>query len=113
MSKLADDERAIEKLMTTYASAVDTQNWKQYVSVFHPDAEIDYTAAGGIQGDLKTVAAWMASVFRFFSITQHMVSNFEIDVDGDLAVMRAMFHNPCCIRFVPFPQPFFSVGERS
>ena len=69
------DRADIADLLTTYARAVDSRDWKLYRSVFTPDARIDYTAAGGIAGTVEEVTEWMGFVFEgVFSATQQYVS---------------------------------------
>jgi hypothetical protein len=94
----------------TYTHAVDSKDWVLYRSVFADNAVIDYTSAGGIKGDKETVAKWIQGVFKMFDGVQHAVSNFIIVVRKDKATLRAMFHNPVCLKYVPWPRPFFIVG---
>ena len=101
---------SLHDLLTRYARAVDTKDWALYRSVFTPGAQIDYLAAGGIAGSVDEVVPWLDRVFYWIGPSQHMVSNVEVELRGDRAVVRAMFHNPNSLRFVPFWQPFFSVG---
>ena len=53
----------------------------------------------------------MEGVFALFAGAQHRVSNHIIVVKGDKASMRAMFHNPVSMAYVPWPKPFFTVGR--
>ena len=41
------DRLEIEALLTRYAKAVDRKDWALYLTVFTPDASIDYSSAGG------------------------------------------------------------------
>lgn len=89
------DRLEITDLLTRYARAVDRKDWDLYRRVFTPDAEIDYTSAGGIAGDTETQVAWLAEAMAQFPATQHMVANVGIDfVDADTADVEAVFHNP-------------------
>ena len=49
------DRIEIEKLVTDYATAVDTRNFTELNNLFTQDAYIDYTAVGGIAGNLKEI----------------------------------------------------------
>ena len=53
------DRLAITDFLTTYAHAVDAKNSELYRSCFTDDADIDYTAAGGIKGNVDEIVAWM------------------------------------------------------
>ena len=55
---------------------------------------IDYTSSGGAKGSYPEVRAWLAQVLPHFPMSQHSVSNFEIEVSGDRAKSRVYFYNP-------------------
>ena len=84
----------IDDLLTRYATAVDTKDWDLYATCFTPDAFIDYTAAGGIKGTLVEVTAWLAQVLPLFAMTQHVISNRVVVLEGDVATSRSCFFNP-------------------
>jgi len=88
------DKLEIQELLARYARAVDTKDWALYRSVFTPDATIDYTSAGAVAGTRDEVAAWLEDGFAHIPMTQHFISNVEVDLDGDQARVRAMFYNP-------------------
>jgi len=88
------DRLEIDDLLTRYATAVDTKDWDLYASCFTADAFIDYTAAGGIKGTLAEVKKWLSEVMALFPVTQHLVGNRVIAVDGDRATSRSAFFNP-------------------
>ena len=89
------DRLEINELLTRYARAVDRKDWDLFRRVFTDDAELDYTSAGGISGDLDTQVAWLTEALAQFPATQHMVANVGITfTDADHATVEAMFHNP-------------------
>ena len=88
------DRIAAEDLLTRYATAVDRRDWEQYRSIFTADAEIDYTSAGGIAGTVDEVVEFLSTSLELFEMTQHLVSNIDLEVNGDSATVTAMFHNP-------------------
>jgi 3-phenylpropionate/cinnamic acid dioxygenase small subunit len=88
------DRLEIDDLLTRYATAVDNKDWDLFRTCFTPDAFIDYTAAGGIKGRLPEVADWLAQVLPLFPMTQHVVTNRAVTVDGDRATSRSCFFNP-------------------
>ena len=88
------DRLAIEAVLTRYAWALDTREFDRLDEVFTPDAELDYTTAGGIKGSYPEVKAWLTKVLPFFPAYQHLVTNQEITIDGDTATSRAGFYNP-------------------
>lgn len=88
------DRIAVEDLLTRYATAVDRRDWDRYRSVFTDDAEIDYTSAGGIAGTLDEIVEFLTTTMDMFEMTQHLISNIDLVVDGDSATVTAMFNNP-------------------
>jgi 3-phenylpropionate/cinnamic acid dioxygenase small subunit len=88
------DKLEIHELLARNARAVDTKDWTLYWSVFTPDAMIDYSSAGAVAGARDEVAAWLEAGFVHIPMTQHFISNVEVELDGDRATVRAMFYNP-------------------
>jgi hypothetical protein len=88
------DKLEIRELLFRYARGVDTQDWALLTSVFTPDAQLDYTSVDGPAGSRDEVVAWLAQALTPVPMTQHFVTNVEIDLQGDRASVRAMFYNP-------------------
>ena len=88
------DKIEIAELLARYARAVDTKDWALWKTVFTPDAHLDYTSATSSIGSRDEVAAWMERSLSAVPMTQHFISNVEIELDGDRAEVRAMFYNP-------------------
>ena len=88
------DRQEIDDLLTRYATAVDTKDWDLYETVFTEDAFIDYESAGGIKGKLPEIRAWLEKTMAMFPMTQHVVCNRVVELDGDKATARSVFYNP-------------------
>lgn len=88
------DKIEIQELLARYARGVDSKDWELWRAVFTPEATIDYSSAGAIVGIRDEVAAWLEAGLATVPMTQHFISNIEIDLDGDRATARAMFYNP-------------------
>jgi 3-phenylpropionate/cinnamic acid dioxygenase small subunit len=88
------DKIEIHELLARYARGVDTRDWELWKAVFTPDATIDYTSAGAVLGSRDEVAAWLEQGLGTVPMTQHFITNIEVDLDGDRARARAMFYNP-------------------
>ena len=88
------DRLEIQELLARYARAVDTKDWDLWKSVFTADAHVDYASAGGTVGERDEVAAWLEAALAPFPMTQHYITNVEVELDGDRADVRAMFYNP-------------------
>lgn len=88
------DRLEIEALLTRYTRAIDTGAWDLLDQVFTGDAEIDYTATGGIAGSYAEVKPWLAGMLPIFPSRMHTLGQVDSTVDGDRAEVRAYFHNP-------------------
>jgi 3-phenylpropionate/cinnamic acid dioxygenase small subunit len=88
------DRIEIDDLLIRYTVAIDTKDWELLDMVFTPDAKVDYTTSGGIKGDYPEVRAWLAKALALFDMTQHLISNSVVRIDGDTATARTMVFNP-------------------
>lgn len=82
-----EDERAVERLILTYARAADRLDGPLLRRIFTPDAEIDLGAIykGGPEGFEQVVLGFMGSMAG----TRHAVTNMLVQVSGDTATMEA------------------------
>ncbi|MFM9446463.1 nuclear transport factor 2 family protein [Streptomyces acidiscabies] len=114
------DRLAVDELITDYARAVDDADWGAYEALFVGEGRADYTSAGGIEGGVREVVAWLAESMPLFVMRQHLIVNrrvvfgqLEQDL-GDTARVRADFVNP--MRFAngeaPGTVPDFVAGGR-
>jgi 3-phenylpropionate/cinnamic acid dioxygenase small subunit len=104
------DRLAIEDVLVRYCAAIDAGDWARLDAVFLPDATVDYTSAGGIRGTYPEVRAWLADVLPRFAVRQHLVTNLELTVDGDVATSRVYFFNPMGTREADGTLRMFYVG---
>ncbi|CUW27013.1 hypothetical protein TUE45_01726 [Streptomyces reticuli] len=94
------DRLAVDDLVTAYAVAVDDGDWPAYRDLFTPDGRADYRSAGGIEGDARRVAAWLAENLARFAVRQHLIVNRQVRFGvlehdtGDTARVRADYLNP-------------------
>jgi 3-phenylpropionate/cinnamic acid dioxygenase small subunit len=84
----------LDDLGTRYATAVDSKDWDLYRTCFTADAFIDYTAAGGIKGNVDEITAWLDTALAGFTNTIHYVTNRAVTVDGDRGTGRLAYYNP-------------------
>jgi hypothetical protein len=85
------DQLDIQRLLHDYAWACDNGEWVLLASVFTPDADLDYSSTGGPAGGRDEVVGWLEESLGQVEMIQHVVSNLQIDVDGNEAAGRAMF----------------------
>ncbi|WP_092806150.1 nuclear transport factor 2 family protein [Rhodococcus globerulus] len=88
------DKIEIAELIYRYARAVDTKNWELLTTVFTEDAHLDYSAVGYPAGSRDQVLTLLTQALGQVPLTQHFVTNVEVELDGDTANVRAMFYNP-------------------
>ena len=89
------DHLEITALLHRYARAVDSEDWEMWRSVFTEDARIDYSnVPGGSAGTREEIAEWLRASLALLPMTQHYITNIEMEIDGDTAAVRAMFYNP-------------------
>src|SRR3954466_8968693 len=88
------DRIEIDDLITSYTVAIDTGDWDRLDEVFTPDAQIDYTATGGIAAGYPEGKSWLAEMLPIFPRRMHPLGQVESRVDGDEASVAAYFHNP-------------------
>lgn len=86
------DELDIQRVVADYAWACDNGDWAKLRSVFSEDARLDYSSTGGPADDRDTVVAWLEQGLGSLDWIHHVVSNFQIELDGDRATVRALFH---------------------
>ena len=104
------DRIEIDDLLTRYATGVDRKQWDLWETCFTEDAFIDYSAFGGTSGHVKEVRAWLEKTMEGFSMTQHLVGNREICIEGDTATARSLFFNPMGVPSEEGPPRLFFCG---
>lgn len=88
------DKLEIKELLYRYARSVDTKDWEALASVFTDDAHLDYSSVGYPPGSRDEVVAILSRALGTVPMTQHFISNIQIELDGDRADVTAMFYNP-------------------
>ena len=88
------DRLEIEDLITDYAAIIDSGDVDKLDAIFTPDADIDYSAMGGAKGAYPEVKEFLRKALKGFKNTQHLISNFEIKLEGDRATGKIMCFNP-------------------
>ena len=88
------DRLEIQDVMTAYSYAIDFHRFDDLDSLFTPDAQLDFTATGGVSGPLPEIKQWLASVLVNFGGHQHLMAPSEVRLDGDTATARTLCHNP-------------------
>ena len=88
------DRFEIQDLIANYCHIIDKGEFDQLTNIFSKDAFIDYSAMGGAKGSRDEIITFLKNVMPMFISTQHMISNYQISIDGDTATGRIMCFNP-------------------
>jgi len=88
------DKFEIQELLTAYAHAIDTRDFEALDNLFTADAEIDYSATGGIMGGLGEIKPFLQAMLPMFKASQHFVTNPLIKLSGEAATSRSLLFNP-------------------
>ncbi len=102
------DRLAVSEVLDDYARGIDSRDWDLVVSCFTDDAHLDYSSARGPAGDRNEVVAWIEQSLSRLSWIHHVVSNFHVDLDGDMAQVRSMFH--CTAQLPAVERPIVTGG---
>jgi SnoaL-like protein len=81
------DRQAIVDVLNRYARCVDTKAWADLDQVFVPGADCDFSPLGGPRAPFPEITEWIDTSLAPFS-TQHMLSNYEVEIEGDTARSR-------------------------
>ncbi|MEM6410655.1 MAG: nuclear transport factor 2 family protein [Pseudomonadota bacterium] len=101
------DRFEIQELLSAYCHAIDGRDWNRLDLLFTDDAEIDYSATGGISGSLSEIKTFLDSTLPLFSASQHFVTNPDIRVDGETAHVRSLLFNPMTMEREGTPHTLF------
>ena len=92
------DRLEIQDLLVRYTQAIDQKDWGLLDTCFTPDAQVDYTQTGGIQGAYPEVRKWLEMALAPFPTTVHYVTNSRVELEGDRARARTAVFNPMVFR---------------
>jgi 3-phenylpropionate/cinnamic acid dioxygenase small subunit len=110
------DRETIRDLFYRFAEALDNRDWALLTSLCHSEVDADFTAWGIPAGKIaqeQFVALFRASFWRPELITQHLYTNFRIDVQGDIAQVTFNFLGQHYTPHFSDGEEFFLRGEYS
>lgn len=79
------DRESAQQLMAVYARALDEKDYETIEQCFAHDASVQYTGFSAAMNGREEITAHMKKALDPLSATQHMFTNFIIEVDGDAA----------------------------
>lgn len=101
------DRAEIQDLLVAYCHAIDSGDWDALDDIFTPDADIDYTEAGGIKGTYPDIKVWLGEALSKFSKCQHLIGMPMITIKGDRASARTALYNPMVMTLEEGTHTFF------
>jgi 3-phenylpropionate/cinnamic acid dioxygenase small subunit len=79
------DRLEIADLLYRYAEALETRDWDLLATCFTAGAEVDYSASGGVKGDVAQATAFLAQTIPLFSATHFLIANPQLQLESDEA----------------------------
>ena len=79
------DHIEITQLLYRYGCCIDTRDFELLSTVFARDAVIDYNVDRGTKLLFPEMVEWLREALQIFRITQHVITNPVIELDGDRA----------------------------
>lgn len=76
----------LQELIHRYAFGIDTRDWALFRSIFADELYMDFSSFSGAPGEHMSGDTWVArcrAMLPGFDATQHLLSNFMFDLDGD------------------------------
>jgi hypothetical protein len=91
------DRFEIQDLLVRYSQRLDAFDFDAMDELFTDDAVLDYSQTGAINGTWPEQKAFIASAFKGFKGTQHLLGLPSITVTGDTATCRSICFNPMVV----------------
>jgi 3-phenylpropionate/cinnamic acid dioxygenase small subunit len=82
------DRIAIVDVLLRYGSSLDDKDWDRLESCFTPDA-VGILAGGPRLEGYQAILTAVRDALAYYPATQHMISNHEVELDGDRARLRS------------------------
>jgi len=82
------DRTNITDHVLKYATGIDRHQWDLYRSIFADEIMLDFSSWSGDPASAMLADDWVAGVratLEPFDATQHVLTNFAVDLDGDSA----------------------------
>lgn len=81
------DRESIKELVAIYARALDARDYDTIERCFAPDAAAQYTGFSDAMTGREEIMAHMRKALGPLATTQHIFTNFIIEIDGDSATL--------------------------
>lgn len=85
------DERDIRAVLHRYARALDKKDWALLATCFVDDVTAEYETIGRLEG-YPAIEGVCRTALAPMSVTQHLIGNVDVQVDGDTARSTCYLH---------------------
>ncbi len=86
---MKSDRDQLQELMANYANAIDSKDYDGVMNCFAPEGTATFAGFSNSLKGNRAVRDHMSASLELLDATQHLFSNFIIDVDGDHARLSA------------------------
>jgi uncharacterized protein (TIGR02246 family) len=83
------DREQIQELVATYANSIDAKDYDRLMNCFTADATAAYGAHSDVLNGQGEILAHMKKMLEPLDGTQHLLTNFIIDIEGNQAKLTA------------------------
>lgn len=104
------DQLEITDVMTRYCLALDAHDWDRLETCFTPDATTDYGELGGGNSGRDEIVETCRVALSGLDASQHLVSNYAVEVDGDTATATCYLHGLHALKDTPGGDVFMVYG---
>ena len=101
------DRLEIEDVLTRYCYAIDDRQWDAYRVLFTPDAVIDDRVTGGLKSGVEEHVNYLKKALSKIQLSQHAISTVLLELNGDIAQVRAHCSCPMVVVGAAGKQVFF------
>ena len=91
LSAVGTDREEIFDLAVRYCTAIDTRDWELLGRCFDLDAVVVYPGFEPLVG-VPALTEFLAGILGPLDVTQHIATNFAIEIDGDRAKLTSYLH---------------------
>ena len=85
------EKAAVQAVLINYATGIDYKNWDLFASCFTDPVRADYKDLG-LWTSRDELVEFMTQAHVGFESSNHMLTNFVIDIDGEQATARCYVH---------------------
>jgi hypothetical protein len=83
-----EDRIEISDLLANYCFSLDDRDWELFLSLFHSEAVLDFTALGGPRENIGEFIEFLKPFLEQLHSSQHTISTNTLKLDGEYVESR-------------------------